>query len=154
MIKSINDFAIYRSIITAGHCICTERIEDKELYLECLPNSDKKNPSNQITFGRVIFYVVGERIVDERLRSQNEWRDVLYDLPKAQKAFAYATNNHVLKTIDIGILIVDIPDWKISNPIEDRTSVCPIELPDKGYVKFTDKIYFKYSLKEKQMLRY
>ena len=127
-------YTIYRSIITAGHCICTEREKLKYLYLECLPNSDKKNPSNQITFGRVIYYVVGEPIVDKRLVSDNEWKRVIHVLPKAQKAFTYSTKNVMaeITKIDIGIIIVDIPVWKISNPIEDRTTVCPIELPDKG----------------------
>ena len=37
--------------------------------------------------------------------------------------------------IDVGIIIVDIPVLKISNPIEDRNTVRPIDLPDKGYVQ-------------------
>ena len=135
-LQSINHFVNCRSIITAGHCICVkqETREHKELYLECLPNSDKKNPSNQITSGRVIYYVVGEPIVDKRLQSYNEWRDVIYDLPKAQKAFTYSTKNMVDKItkIDIGIIIVDIPVLKISNPVEDRNTVRPIDLPDEG----------------------
>ena len=137
MLQSIKIFTIHRSILTAGHCICTKRIEDKERYPECLPNSDKKNPSNQITFGRVIYYVVGEPIVDKRLVSDNEWREVIYDLPTAQKAFVYSTKNIMaeITKIDFGIIIVDIPVLKISNPIEDRNTVRPIDLPDKGYVQ-------------------
>ena len=111
------------------------------LYPESLPNSDKKNPSNQITSGRVIYYVVGEQAVDERLVLRGTgWREVLYDLPRAQKAFAYSTKNIMaeITKIDIGIIIVDIPVLKISNPIEDRNTVRPIDLPDKGYVQFIE----------------
>ena len=61
----------FRAIITAAHCVCSESTENKERYLKCIPNSDKKNPSNQIISGRDIFYVVGQQIVDREI--DNRW---------------------------------------------------------------------------------
>ena len=126
----------FRAIITAGHCVCNQKIKDKELYPECFLNSDKKNPRNQIITGRDIFYVVGKQVVDDRLLSSDRYGEVLDDLPKAQKAFAYTpqTTGKRFKGIDIGLLIVDIPWWEILtsvNPME-YDAVRPIDLPDKG----------------------
>ena len=100
-------------------------------------NTDKKNPANQIIHGRVIYYVVGQHTIDKRLILKDNWEDwkeVIYDLPRAQKAFSYAPQDFKedIKGIDIGVLIVDIPVWQIANPIEDRNTVCSLELPDKG----------------------
>ena len=99
-------------------------------------NTDKENPLNEIVTGRDIFYVVGKQVVDDRLLSKDRYGEVLYDLPKAQKAFAYTpqTTGKRFKGIDIGLLIVDIPWWEILtsvNPME-YDAVRPIDLPDKG----------------------
>ena len=68
--------------------------------------------------------------------SEDRYGEVLYDLPKAQKAFAYSTKTTEgeSKVIDIGLLIVDIPWWEILtsvNPME-YDAVRPIDLPDEG----------------------
>ena len=74
---------------------------------------------------------MGQQIIDERLRSAEDYGEVLYDLPKAQKAFIYNSiykHNRYDKP-DIALLIVDIANW------DDRVAynlVRPIELPDKG----------------------
>ena len=84
-------------------------------------------PVNQIIPGRDIYYIVGQQIIDERLRSDEDYGEVLYSLPKAQKAFTYEINDPLKK--DLGILIVDIENW------ESRVThniVHPIALPDKG----------------------
>ena len=104
-------------------------------YPECLLNSDKNNPSNQIIPGRELFYVVGQDIVDERLMStkqtirDQEVEELLNDLPQAQRAFVYAPEDHLdnPKKIDIGVVIIDIP---ASVPF--GFLLCPIDLPDKG----------------------
>ena len=134
--SSVYSYECFRAIITAGHCVCSQKIEDKELYPECLLNSGKENPQNQIITGRDIFYVVGKQVVDDRLLSEDRYGEVLYDLPKAQKAFAYSTKTteEKDKVIDIGLLIVDIPWWEILtsvNPME-YDAVRPIDLPDEG----------------------
>ena len=114
---------MYRSILTAGHCVCTPRPK----CVECKKNLDKNMPVNQIIPGRDIYYIVGQQIIDERLRSDEDYGEVLYSLPKAQKAFTYEINDPLKK--DLGILIVDIANW------ESRVThniVHPIALPDKG----------------------
>ena len=117
-----------RSIVTAGHCVCFQRPEDEQsVYPECRKNLDKNIPIDQIISGRDIFYVVGQQIIDERLRSYDKYGEVLYNLPKAQKAFTYELNYSKKK--DIGILIVDIPHW--DNQVLHNI-VRPLELPDKG----------------------
>ena len=117
-----------RSIVTAGHCVCFQRPEDEQsVYPECKKNVDKNTPLDQIIPGRDIFYVVGQQIIDERLRSDDEYGEVLYNLPKAQKAFTYEHNDPKKK--DIGILIVDIPNWD-SQVLHNI--VRQIELPVKG----------------------
>ena len=96
-------------------------------YVECKQNLDKNMPVNQIIPGRDIYYIVGQPIIDERLKSDKDYGEVLYSLPKAQKAFT-AQKTHLSK-LDLGILIVDIANWeaRVTNNI-----VRPIELPDKG----------------------
>ena len=117
-----------RSILTAAHCVCNLR-PNPEAYPKCLPNTNKNKPANQIIQGRDIFYVVGQQITDERLLSEKQYGEVLYDLPKAQKAFIY--NGFISKRSkpDIGLLIVDISYW--DNRVAHNL-VRPIELPDKG----------------------
>ena len=58
-------------------------------------------PLNQIIQGRDIYYVVGQQIIDERLISDEDWGEVLYSLPKAQKAFTAQKKQF---SNDIGIL--------------------------------------------------
>ena len=140
-------FSICRSIITAGHCICDANTDGKNLP-RCLPNSDKKNPSNQIISGRDIFYVVGQRIVDDRLISGDisKIKTLLYNdraeknLPRAQKAFVYENSGYTIEkkkncgilncgkkkirlklSIDIGLILTT------ENIVVD----CPLELPEK-----------------------
>ena len=135
-LSSIHCYKFFRAIITAGHCVCSQKIKDKELYPECLLNSGKENPQNQIIPGRDIFYVVGKQVVDDRLLSEDQYGEVLYDLPKARKAFAYSTKTTEgkSKVIDIGLLIVDIPRWEILTSVNamEYDAVRPIDLPDEG----------------------
>ena len=102
--------------------MCTPRPK----YVECKQNLDKNMPVNQIIPGRDIYYIVGQPIIDERLKSDKDYGEVLYSLPKAQKGFTYEIINPLKK--DIGMLIVDIANWerRVSHNI-----VRPIELPDK-----------------------
>ena len=118
----------FRAIITAAHCVCSERTENKERYLKCIPNSDKKNPSNQIISGRDIFYVVGQRIVDREIDNRLNSNDIsvvseaLDDLPKAKKAFVYENYKENSKHIDIGLILTR----------EDTNARCFLKLPEKG----------------------
>ena len=118
----------FRAIITAAHCVCSERTENKERYLKCRPNSDKKNPSNQIISGRDIFYVVGQQIVDREIDSRLNSNDIsvvseaLDDLPKAKKAFVYEKYKENSKHIDIGLILTR----------EDTNVRCFLKLPEKG----------------------
>ena len=100
------------------------RKREKELYPECIINSDKKNPSNQIISGRDIFYVVGQQIVDNRLISTDisEVSEALDDLPKAKKAFVYEKYKENSKHIDIGLILTR----------EDTNVRCFLKLPEKG----------------------
>ena len=128
-------FSIFRSIITAGHCIC-DAMTDERFLPRCLPNFDKKNPSNQIIPGRDIFYVVGQRIVDDRLISGDisKIKTLLYNLPRAEKAFVYENNRYHVQTIhgkrklrlsiDIGLILT-------TANIDPNIVECPIELPEK-----------------------
>ena len=84
-------------------------------------------PLNQIIQGRDIYYVVGQQIIDERLISDEDWGEVLYSLPKAQKAFTSQKTESSF--LDLGILIVDIANWETR---VTHNIVRPIELPDKG----------------------
>ena len=122
-IKVLVIVILFRSIITAGHCICTGR----QKYTECKKNPDKNTPVNQIIPGRDIYYIVGQQIIDERLLSDDDYGEVLYSLPKAQKAFTYWHKSFLKK--DLGILIVDIKNWD-SRVLHNI--VKPIELPEKG----------------------
>ena len=105
-----------------------------KLYtVECKKNLDTNMPVNQIIQGRDIYYIVGQQTIDERLISAEDYGEVLYSLPKAQKAFALnaqkiAQKRPFAKT-DIGILIVDIANWETR---VTHNIVHPIELPDKG----------------------
>ena len=83
-------------------------------------------PVNQIIPGRDIYYVVGKQIIDERLMS-DDYGEVLYSLPKAQKAFT--AQQRPFDIPDIGILIVDIENWEIRRT---HNIVHPIVLPDEG----------------------
>ena len=121
--QTIFPFSSSRSILTAGHCVCYKKPDN---FPKCNLNPDKNNPVNQIIPGRDIYYVVGQQEMDERLRSE-KFGEVLYNLPKAQKAFTYSPNNKWKK--DIGLLIVDIGNWDTR---VDSNIVIPIELPDKG----------------------
>ena len=124
---------IFRSIITAGHCICEETTARQNLP-RCLPNFDKKNPSNQIIPGRDIFYVVGQRIVDDRLISGDisKMKTLLHNLPRAEKAFVYENARYTYErirgkkrfrvSIDIGLILTTA-----NIDVE-----CPLELPEKG----------------------
>ena len=117
-----------RSIVTAGHCVCLQVPKaQRPLYPKCEKNQDKKLPVNKIVPGRDIYYIVGQQMVDVRLRSVDKYGEVLYDLPKAQKAYTYEHKDTHKK--DIGILIVDIASWE--NRVLHNI-VRPIELPDKG----------------------
>ena len=102
-------------------------------YVECKKNLDTNTPVNQIIPGRDIYYIVGQKTIDHRLRSNEDYGEVLYSLPKAQKAFALnaqkiAQKRPFAKT-DIGILIVDIENWEIR---KTHNIVHPILLPDEG----------------------
>ena len=68
---------------------------------------------------------MGQRTIDERLLSKRHYGEVLYGLPKVQKAFVYRPEN--IMKVDIGLLIIDIPMWIIAFDL-----VSPIGLPDKG----------------------
>ena len=120
-------FTLSRSILTAGHCVCVQYRRNPKLYPKCYSNLDKNHPENQIIFGRDIYYVVGQRIIDERLRSEEDYSEVLYDLPKAKQAFTYSPDDFTKK--DIGLLIVDIASWDARF---DYNIVRPIELPNEG----------------------
>ena len=99
-----------------------------KLYtVECKKNLDTNMPVNQIIPGRDIYYIVGQQTIDERLISAEDYGEVLYSLPKAQKAFT-AQKTELSKT-DLGILIVDIANWETR---VTHNIVHPIELPDKG----------------------
>ena len=95
-------------------------------HVECKKNDDTNMPLNQIIPGRDIYYVVGKQIIDERLMS-DDYGEVLYSLPKDQKAFT--AQKREMSKMDLGILIVDIANWetRVSNNI-----VRHIELPDTG----------------------
>ena len=127
-------FSIFRSIITAGHCICDDMTGvAKNILPRCLLNLDKKNPSNQIIPGRDIFYVVGQRIVDDRLISGDisQIKTLLYNLPRAKKAFVYENNRYHSQTIRGKrrlILSIDIGLILTTANIDVE---CPIELPEK-----------------------
>ena len=84
-------------------------------------------PVNQIIQGRDIYYIVGQQTIDERLISAEDYGEVLYSLPKAQKAFT--AQKTPLSKMDLGILIVDIANWETR---VTHNIVHPIELPDKG----------------------
>ena len=60
--------------------------------------------------------------------SGGDFGEVLYSLPKAQKAFTSETKQDVMKW-DLGILIVDIAKWE--SRVTDNI-VRPINLPEKG----------------------
>ena len=60
-LSPIHNSKYCRAIVTAGHCVCSQRKKDKDLYPECMLNTDKENPLNQIVTGRDIFYVVGKK---------------------------------------------------------------------------------------------
>ena len=90
-------------------------------------NKDTNMPVNQIIQGRDIYYIVGQQTIDERLISAEDYGEVLYSLPKAQKAFT-AQKTHLSK-LDLGILIVDIANWETR---VTHNIVHPIELPAKG----------------------
>ena len=114
--------------------MCKKRsVLERILFPECVKNSNRKIPSNQIIPGRDIYYIVGQQIIDERLDT-NDYGEVLYGLPKAQKAFLYGTRIGLYKgwrsEIDIGLLIVNIQPW------DNRPSVLgkvrALDLPDKG----------------------
>ena len=101
------------------------RKRKKERYPECIINSDKKNPSNQIISGRDIFYVVGQQKIDKRLMSRDISRlsRVLDDLPKAKQAFVYENvREDKFKRIDIGLILTR----------EDINVRCQLKLPEKG----------------------
>ena len=105
-----------------------------------MPNFDKKNPSNQIIPGRDIFYVVGQRIVDDRLISGDisKIKTLLYNdraelnLPRAEKAFVYENKRYHFQrirgkrrlrpSIDIGLILTT----------ENIDVECHIDLPGKG----------------------
>ena len=97
------------------------------IYPECKKNLDKNLPENQIIPGRDIFYIVGKQTIDDRLRSKEDYGEVLYDLPKAQKAFNHKPINTWKK--DLGLLIVDIAHW---DNLVLHNIIRPIKLPDKG----------------------
>ena len=108
-----------------------------------MPNVDKENPSNQIIPGRDIFYVVGQRIVDDRLISGDisKIKTLLYNeraeknLPKAKKAFVYENMGYIIErkknrgkgrlraSIDIGLILTTA----------NINVECPLELPEKVY---------------------
>ena len=109
------------------------RTKNKEQYPECISNSDKKNPSNQIISGRDIFYAVGREIIDRQIDNRLTSKDIsrvsqaLKDLPKAKKAFVYKILNYEtyetgLKRIDIGLILTR----------EDMDVRCHLKLPEKG----------------------
>ena len=101
------------------------RKRKKERYPECIINSDKKNPSNQIISGRDIFYVVGQQVIEYRLMSTDisEVSEVLDDLPKAKKAFVYENvEEGSYKRIDIGLILTS----------DDINVRCWLKLPEKG----------------------
>ena len=106
------------------------RTKNKEQYPECISNSDKKNPSNQIISGRDIFYAVGREIIDRQIDNRLTSKDIsrvsqaLKDLPKAKKAFVYkiVTYETYNKRTDIGLILTR----------EDMDVRCPLKLPEKG----------------------
>ena len=128
-------FSIFRSIITAGHCICDDMTgEAKNILPRCLLNFDENNPRNQIIAGRDIFYVVGQRIVNNGLFDISKVRTLLYNLPRAQQAFVYENAQYHWQTIqgkrklkfsiDIGLILT-------TANIDPNIVECPIELPEK-----------------------
>ena len=96
-------------------------------YIECKKNLDTNTPVNQIIPGRDIYYIVGQKTIDHRLLSNEDYGEVLYSLPKAQKAFT--AQKRPFSVPDIGILIVDIENWEIR---KTHNIVHPIVLPDEG----------------------
>ena len=105
----------------------TRKGKEKDLYPECKKNHEKHLPVNQIIPGRDIYYIVGKQTIDARLRSKKHYGEVLYDLPKAQKAFNHQSIDPWKK--DLGLLIVDIADW---DNLVLHNIVRPLKLPDKG----------------------
>ena len=105
------------------------RTKNKEQYPECISNSDKKNPSNQIISRRDIFYAVGRAIIDRQIDNRLTSKDIsrvsqaLKDLPKAKKAFVYENvEEGSYKRIDIGLILTS----------DDINVRCLLKLPEKG----------------------
>ena len=119
-----------RSIITAGHCIC------KELDIQnCQPNDDRNSPINQILpggrdTGLMIYYHVGQKVIDERIHDNQINLNFLHSLPRAREAFIYEIPEEVGQFYNaIGLLIVNIADWR--NKVRQNI-VRPIDLPDNS----------------------
>ena len=130
VISGCSGVIIRRSVIlTAAHCICMHIDlvpENLESYVLCKPNESGKTPVNQLEDGINVYYVVGQKKIDEILWLSSKNQDALQKTqeflktcPKAIGGFVYETEvneygrvtlNNNEYGIDLGMLIVKIPD--------------------------------------------
>ena len=68
----------------------------------CRQNHDINSPINQIITGRDIYYIVGQKVIDGRIYS-DQYQNVLPYLPRAQEAFIYEMQEGEKYYNDIGL---------------------------------------------------
>ena len=129
-ISSCSGVIIRRSVIlTAAHCICMyiDLVpENLDSYVLCKPNESGEKPVNQLESGINVYYIVGQKKIDQILWLSSKNQDALQKTqeflktcPKAIGGFVYETEvneygrvtlNNNEYGIDLGMLIVKIPD--------------------------------------------